>query len=81
MAITSGVMAQQMGRVLAEAVRDEPRIAEVWVATHPDAIQLWLICVPITLAEHRVLFRHSRPRTTMTVTRRSARNQSSDRFG
>ena len=57
MAITSGVTAQQMGHALAEAVRDEPRAAEIWVATHSDAIQLWLICVPITLAEHRSLTR------------------------
>ena len=55
MAITSSVTAQQMGQVLAEAVRDEPRIAEVWVASHSDAIKVWLISTPITLAEHRAL--------------------------
>ena len=56
MAITSGVTAQQMGRVLAEAVRDEPRIVELWTATRPDAIYLWLISTPITLAELRTLY-------------------------
>ena len=56
MAITSGVTAQQMGQVLAAAVRDDPRIAELWVASRPDAIHLWLISTPITLAEHRSLY-------------------------
>ena len=58
MAITSGVTAQQMGRVLAEAVRDEPRIEEVWVSTWPDGVHLWLISTPVTLAELRMLYRH-----------------------
>ena len=56
MAITSSVTAEQMGQVLAEAVRDEPRVAELWVATRTDGIHLWLISTPITLAEHRSLF-------------------------
>lgn len=56
MAITSGVTAQQMGRVLVEAVRDEPRIEEVWVSTWPDGVHLWLISTPVTLAELRSLY-------------------------
>ena len=58
MAITSGVTAQQMGRVLAEAVQDEPRVAEVWVTTWPDGVHLWLVSTPITLAELRSLCRY-----------------------
>jgi hypothetical protein len=57
MAIESTVTAQEMGRVLAEAARDEPRIVEIWGAKRPDAIQLWVITTPITMDEHRSLYR------------------------
>ena len=56
MAITSSVTAQQMGQVLAEAVRNEPLIAELWVTTWPDGVHLWLVTEPISLAEQRRLY-------------------------
>ena len=56
MAITSSATAQQMGQALAEAVRNEPRIVELWAATRRDGIHLWLISTPVTLAELRSLY-------------------------
>jgi hypothetical protein len=55
MAIESTVTAREMGRALAEAARDEPRIVEIWGADRPDAVQLWVITTPITMVEMRAL--------------------------
>jgi len=56
MTAETNVTAQQMGRVLAEAAKDEPRVEEVWVTTWPDGVHLWLITTPITTEEHRRLY-------------------------
>ncbi len=56
MTVETNVTAQQMGQVLAEAAKDEPRAFEVWVAERSDAVHLWLITMPITMEEHRRLY-------------------------
>lgn len=56
MTVETNVTAQQMGHVLAEAAKNEPRAVEIWVATRPDAVHLWLITAPITTEEHRRLY-------------------------
>ena len=56
MAVTSSATAQQMGQALAEAMRDEPRIVELWATTWPDAVHFWLVIEPITTEEQRALY-------------------------
>lgn len=55
MALTTQIYAEQLGKVYAEAVRNEPKIEEVWISTVPGCVHLWLITPSLDMDEERRL--------------------------
>lgn len=56
MAIADRVTAAEIGRVYAEAVRDEPAAWRLRVSSHRDYYELWLVTEPIEPDVQRRLY-------------------------
>jgi hypothetical protein len=54
-ALTTQTYAEQLGKVYAEAVRDEPKIEEIWISTVPGCVHLWLITPLLDMEERQLL--------------------------
>ncbi|MFN8634145.1 MAG: hypothetical protein U0893_09835 [Chloroflexota bacterium] len=55
MALTTQTYAEQLGRMLAEAARDESVVEEIWVSTRADGVDLWLLSQVIDASKERAL--------------------------
>ena len=56
MAIKDEVTAQEIGRSYAAAVSREPTAQRLWVSSHRDYIELWLLSEPIDMDTRRRFF-------------------------
>jgi hypothetical protein len=59
-ALTTDTYAQQLGRVYAKAIKDEPLIEELWLTTWQDGVHLWLITPQIDMQDERRLHAYTR---------------------
>ena len=55
MAVTKKVSAHEIGEALAEIVKHEPLVKELWVSTHPE-IHVWLVVEPLDIDAQRQLY-------------------------
>ena len=56
MAVADRVSQAELGKTFAEAIREEPAAKQLWVRSHRDYFELWLLTEPIDSVTERRLY-------------------------